>query len=87
MQDFAASVLVEIERWMLSAGPNMFDMNTFVDSTEFAGLSTLDEMQKRVYTDEVVSVGMLIAVVDSKAATRKPMPQEGSGLFLLSAGG
>ena len=55
MHDFAASLLVELERWMLTASPAMVDLNTFLDTApEFNSSSTaLEEVSKRLYNDEV----------------------------------
>ena len=49
MLDFAASLLGEIERWMLMASPAMIDLNTFADTSDkFQGASSLlNDMQKR----------------------------------------
>lgn len=34
MLDFAAHLLVEIERWMLTASPNMIDLTSFPDTSD-----------------------------------------------------
>ena len=54
MLDFAASMLAELERWMLTAGPAMIDLNTFCDTSDklMSSASVVEEVQKRLYTDE-----------------------------------
>lgn len=49
MLDFAAFLLGELERWMLTASPAMVDLNTFADTSDkFLGPSSLlTDMQKR----------------------------------------
>ena len=49
MLDFAASLLAEMERWMLTASPAMVDLNTFADTSDkFLGPSSMfGDMQKR----------------------------------------
>ena len=49
MLDFAAGLLGELERWMLTASPAMVDLNTFADSSDkFQGASSLlNDMQRR----------------------------------------
>lgn len=42
MLDFATILLGEIERWMLTASPNMIDLSSFADTSEkFLGPNTL----------------------------------------------
>ena len=55
MCDFAACLLAELERWMLSATPAMIDLNSFADTSDYftAPSSALEEVSKRLYTDEV----------------------------------
>lgn len=55
MLDFAASLLGELEAWMLQASPAMVDLATFPDiSHAFNGPpSVVDDIQKRMYSDEV----------------------------------
>ena len=55
MLDFATAMLSGLERWMLTAGPAMIDLNTFCDTSDklMSSVSVLDEVQKRLYTDEV----------------------------------
>ena len=55
MLDFAAAVLTELERWMLTAGPAMIDLATFADTSDklMSSASVVEEVQKRLYTDEV----------------------------------
>ena len=55
MLDFAASMLAELERWMLTAGPAMIDLNNFCDTSDklMSSASVVEEVQKRLYTDEV----------------------------------
>lgn len=55
MLDFAANMLTELERWMLTAGPAMIDLNTICDTSDkFASsVSVVEEVQRRLYTDEV----------------------------------
>ena len=55
MHDFAASLLGELEKWMLTASPAMVSLNTFADSSEkFLVPSTIaEEVSKRLYNDEV----------------------------------
>jgi hypothetical protein len=55
MLDFAASLLAELEAWMLQASPAMVDLATFPDiSHAFNGPpSVVDDIQKRMYSDEV----------------------------------
>ena len=55
MCDFAACLLAELERWMLSATPAMIDLNSFADTPDYftAPSSALEEVSKRLYTDEV----------------------------------
>jgi len=56
MNDFAACVLMELEKWMLNASPAMINMSTWLDSAEFAvPVSTLEEVQKRLTSDEEVA--------------------------------
>jgi hypothetical protein len=54
MLDFAASMLAELERWMLTAGPAMIDLSTFADTSDklMSSASVVEEVQKRLYTDE-----------------------------------
>ena len=54
MLDFAASMLAELERWMLTAGPAMIDLSTFCDTSDklMSSASVVEEVQKRLYTDE-----------------------------------
>ena len=41
MLEFAANLLGEIERWMLTASPNMIDLTTFADvSDKFLGANS-----------------------------------------------
>lgn len=49
MLDFAAGLLGELERWMLTASPAMVDLNTFADTSDkFQGASSLlNDMQRR----------------------------------------
>lgn len=49
MLDFAAGLLGELERWMLTASPAMVDLTTFADTSDkFQGQSTLlNDMQRR----------------------------------------
>lgn len=49
MLDFAAGLLGELERWMLTASPAMVELNTFADTSDkFQGASSLlNDMQKR----------------------------------------
>lgn len=56
MCDFAACLLAELERWMLSATPAMIDLNSFADTSDYftAPSSALEEVSKRLYTDEVI---------------------------------
>lgn len=55
MCDFAACLLAELERWMLNASPAMIDLNSFADTSDYftAPTSALEEVSKRLYTDEV----------------------------------
>ncbi len=55
MLDFATAMLSGLEQWMLTAGPAMIDLNTFCDTSDklMSSVSVLDEVQKRLYTDEV----------------------------------
>lgn len=55
MCDFAACLLAELERWMLNASPAMIDLNSFADTSDYftAPPSALEEVSKRLYTDEV----------------------------------
>jgi hypothetical protein len=55
MLDFAASMLAELERFMLTAGPAMIDLNTFCDTSDklMSSVSVVEEVQRRLYTDEV----------------------------------
>ena len=55
MLDFATAMLSGLEQWMLTAGPAMIDINTFCDTSDklMSSVSVLDEVQKRLYTDEV----------------------------------
>lgn len=57
MLEFAAALLGEMERWMLTASPVMIDLNTFADTSDkFLGPSSMfGDMQKRFPTpaDEV----------------------------------
>ena len=55
MHDFAASLLTELEKWMLTASPAMISLNTFADSSDkFLVPSTIaEEVSKRLYNDEV----------------------------------
>jgi hypothetical protein len=55
MLDFAASMLAELERWMLTAGPAMIDLNTICDTSDkfMSSVSVVEEVQRRLYTDEV----------------------------------
>lgn len=57
MCDFAACLLAELERWMLSATPAMIDLNSFADTSDYftAPSSALEEVSKRLYTDEVTA--------------------------------
>lgn len=59
MCDFAACLLAELERWMLSATPAMIDLNSFADTSDCftAPSSALEEVSKRLYTDEVSPPG------------------------------
>ncbi|KAK9846875.1 hypothetical protein WJX84_009549 [Apatococcus fuscideae] len=54
MHDFAASLLGELEKWMLTASPAMVSLNTFADSSDkFLVPSTIaEEVSKRLYNDE-----------------------------------
>ncbi|BDA44212.1 probable trafficking protein particle complex subunit 9 at N-terminal half [Coccomyxa sp. Obi] len=54
MLDFAASMLAELERFMLTAGPAMIDLNTFCDTSDklMSSVSVVEEVQRRLYTDE-----------------------------------
>lgn len=54
MLDFATAMLSGLERWMLTAGPAMIDLSTFCDTSDklMTSVSVLDEVQKRLYTDE-----------------------------------
>ena len=56
MLDFAAALLAELERWMLTASPAMVDLNTFLDTSDkFVGpVSVVEEVQRRLHTDEVL---------------------------------
>lgn len=56
MHDFAASLLGELEKWMLTASPAMVSLNTFADSSDkFLVPSTIaEEVSKRLYNDEVI---------------------------------
>lgn len=60
MLEFAAALLGEIERWMLTASPAMIDLATFADTSDkFLGPSSMfGDMQKRfpASTDEVSPV-------------------------------
>ena len=64
MCDFAACLLAELERWMLSATPAMIDLNSFADTSDYftAPSSALEEVSKRIYTDEVRMCPNLINV-------------------------
>jgi hypothetical protein len=55
MHDFAACLLGELERWMLTASPAMVDLSgQLVDSPEFGGATgALEAVQTRLYSDEV----------------------------------
>ena len=55
MLDFAASLLAELERWMLTASPAMVDLNTFCDTSDklVGPVSVVEEVQRRLHTDEV----------------------------------
>ena len=54
MNDFAACVLMELEKWMLTASPAMINTATWLDGNEFAvPVSTLQDVQKRLMNDEV----------------------------------
>lgn len=53
MHDFAACLLAELERWMLAASIQLFDLDTYVDSPEFTGASALDELQSKLRADDV----------------------------------
>ena len=55
MLDFAASLLAELERWMLTANPAMVDLNTFCDTSDkfVAPTSVVEEVQRRLHIDEV----------------------------------
>mmetsp|Transcript_26937 Transcript_26937/g.75892 ORF Transcript_26937/g.75892 Transcript_26937/m.75892 type:complete len:1891 (+) Transcript_26937:162-5834(+) len=56
MNDFAACLLMELEKWMLNASPAMVNMSTWLDYSEFAvPVSTLEEVQKRLMNDEEVA--------------------------------
>ena len=48
MFDFAACLLAELERWMLSATPAMIDLNSFADTSDYftAPSSALEEVSK-----------------------------------------
>ncbi|KAL0049175.1 hypothetical protein WJX82_008170 [Trebouxia sp. C0006] len=54
MCDFAACLLAELECWMLNASPAMIDLNSFADTSDYftAPTSALEEVSKRLYTDE-----------------------------------
>ena len=62
MLDFAASMLAELERWMLTAGPAMIDLNTFCDTSDklMSSASVVEAVQTRLYTDEVRSAGQQV---------------------------
>jgi hypothetical protein len=62
MLDFAASLLAELEAWMLQASPAMVDLATFPDiSHAFNGPpSVVDDIQKRMYSDEVRTPASLL---------------------------
>ena len=68
MCDFAACLLAELERWMLSATPAMIDLNSFADTSDYftAPSSALEEVSKRLYTDEVTACCCLQCRVISK---------------------
>ena len=55
MLDFAASLLAELERWMLTANPAMVNLNSFCDTSDkFVGpTSVVEEVQRRLHIDEV----------------------------------
>lgn len=54
MNDFAACLLMELEKWMLNASPAMVEMTTWLDNPEFAvPVSTLQEVQNILINDEV----------------------------------
>ncbi|KAK9837091.1 hypothetical protein WJX81_002340 [Elliptochloris bilobata] len=54
MLDFAASLLAELERWMLTASPAMVDLSSFCDTSDkfVAPTSVVEEVQRRLHTDE-----------------------------------
>ncbi|KAL6781628.1 hypothetical protein ACKKBF_B08795 [Auxenochlorella protothecoides x Auxenochlorella symbiontica] len=54
MHDYAACMLGELERWMLSASPAMLDLGSLVDAPEFTGAGPLEAVQTRLYSDEEV---------------------------------
>lgn len=58
MHDFAACLLGELERWMLTASPAMVDLSgQLVDAPEFGGATgALEAVQTRLYSDEVCVV-------------------------------
>jgi hypothetical protein len=70
MHDFAASLLVELERWMLIASPAMVDLNTFLDTAPDFGSnpSALEEVSKRLYNDEVPGVRPCMAAAEKTPA-------------------
>ena len=55
MLDFAASLLAELERWMLTANPAMVNLNSFCDTSDkfVAPTSVVEEVQRRLHIDEV----------------------------------
>ena len=55
MLDFAATLLAELEKWMSSASTAMVDLSSYADSDRFIGpASMVVDIQRRLYTDEVV---------------------------------
>ena len=67
MCDFAACLLAELERWMLNASPAMIDLNSFADTSDYftAPTSALEEVSKRLYTDEVRLPSCMTAHTDT----------------------
>lgn len=79
MNDFAACVLMELEKWMLNASPAMINMSTWLDSAEFAvPVSTLEEVQKRLTSDEVLARFTLLTCLSSHACQSDKMRCVGS---------
>lgn len=71
MCDFAACMLGELERWMLNASPAMVNLNTFADSSErfITPTSTLEEVSKRIYADEVSAIAHFACALPRSCTT------------------